>query len=159
MNKRLVVEKIIARLKCDLEILCKAARNSHAEATHESSKAENKYDTRGLEASYLADGQVRQAEETEQTILQFQSLPLIEFKPTDLITVGALVTLENKRDKALYFIGPRGGGVEVEVDGQEIVVLTLQAPLGKLLVGRKAHDRFKMGEGRGAVEYGVTSVK
>ena len=51
MDKRLVIEAIIARLGDDLDVLCKAARASHAEATHESSKAENKYDTRGLEAS------------------------------------------------------------------------------------------------------------
>ncbi len=159
MNKRLVIEAIIARLGDDLEILCKAARASHAEATHESSKAENKYDTRGLEASYLADGQVRQAEETELTIVQFQRLSPPNFKPTDPVDIGALVEVKCKNSTSFYFIGPRGGGVEVEVDGKDIVVLTPHAPLGKMLIGRQPGARFKFGTGAKAVEYSIVSIR
>ena len=61
MKKLEVVRHIIEALHDRLAVLEKAARASHAEATHESSKAENKYDTRGLEAAYLAGGQARQA--------------------------------------------------------------------------------------------------
>jgi hypothetical protein len=50
MNKAQLVKQIVNRLSENLGLLEKAARASHAEATHESSKAENKYDTRGLEA-------------------------------------------------------------------------------------------------------------
>jgi len=56
MNKRAIIKKIIARLTDELEIYFRAAKFSRAEATHESSKAESKYDTRGLEASHLARG-------------------------------------------------------------------------------------------------------
>src|SRR4051812_31278987 len=59
MTKEELVKAIIAKLNHNLGILERAARAAHAEATHESSKAENKYDTRGLEASYLAGGQSR----------------------------------------------------------------------------------------------------
>ena len=61
VKKEAVVKKIIERLQADLELYFKAARAAHFEATHEQSKAENKYDTRGLEASYLARGQSKQA--------------------------------------------------------------------------------------------------
>ncbi len=44
MNKASLITGIIARLSENLALLEKAARASHAEATHESSKAENKYD-------------------------------------------------------------------------------------------------------------------
>ena len=63
MNKSLLIKQIIAALGESLEVLERAARASHAEATHESSRAESKYDTRGLEAAYLAGGQARQAKE------------------------------------------------------------------------------------------------
>ena len=59
MNKRALIKKIVARLTDELEVYFRAAHASRAEATHEQSKAENKYDTRGLEASYLAHGQSR----------------------------------------------------------------------------------------------------
>ena len=59
MDKARIIEQIVASLSESLAVLEKAARASHAEATHESSKAESKYDTRGLEAAYLAGGQAR----------------------------------------------------------------------------------------------------
>ena len=151
MNKRCVMETIADRLAGDLALLHKAAREAHAEATHESSKAENKYDTRGLEASYLADGQVRQAIETEEAIAQIQMLSMADLPPGTAVTLGALVELESRGRTMFYFMAPRGGGVEVEVDGEEVVVLTPQSPLGRLLVGKKEDDCFKSPSGNSRV--------
>src|SRR5262245_51167667 len=89
VNKQDLVNAVIQQLMSEMELLFKAARASHAEATHEQSKAEDKYDTRGLEASYLARGQSRQAAELEQSIAQFRALPLREFKANEPIDVGA----------------------------------------------------------------------
>src|SRR5436190_19096602 len=47
MNKSKLLERIIEALHDSLAVLEKASRAAHAEATHESSKAENKYDIRG----------------------------------------------------------------------------------------------------------------
>ena len=54
---------IIAELGGRLSRLSKAAIEAHAAATDPGSKAEGKYDTRSLEASYLATGQARQVED------------------------------------------------------------------------------------------------
>src|SRR5438874_4727706 len=75
MNKRAVIKKIVTKLMDELDVYLRAAQFSRAEATHESSKAENKYDTRGLEASYLARGQSKQALEIKSAITDFESLP------------------------------------------------------------------------------------
>ena len=74
MKKAELVEQIITSLTESLAVLEKAARASHEEATHESSKAESKYDTRGLEAAYLAGGQARQAREILDSIKVYESL-------------------------------------------------------------------------------------
>src|ERR1700687_4188305 len=95
MKKALLIKQIIASLTDNLGVLEKAARASHAEATHESSKAESKYDTRGLEAAYLAGGQARQAKENLGSIKIYQSLSVKEFDPDDPIDLGALVELES----------------------------------------------------------------
>src|SRR5258705_13741100 len=94
MNKALLLQQIIATLNENLSVLQKAARASHIEATHESSKAENKYDTRGLEAAYLAGGQARQAKEILDSIKLYQSLPLRDFGPDDPIDLTAVVELD-----------------------------------------------------------------
>jgi transcription elongation GreA/GreB family factor len=158
MNKKLVIKKIIDKLGNDLEILYNAARASHSEATHESSKAENKYDTRGLEAGYLAQGQMKQAEQIEQSIAEVQKLPLAAFESKSPIAVGALVEVTSKGNRNFYFVSPRGGGIEIEMNRREIIVLTPQAPLGQLLMGKKVGDRFKFGQDSRPVEYCIESV-
>ena len=144
MNKRELVDKVVEQLTADVEGLFKAARAAHAEATHEESKAEDKYDTRGLEASYLARGQSRQAAEIGQAIAEFQAMPLRDFKPDEPIDVGAFVELNGKQDKGYYFIGPRAGGTEVVHDGKDVLVITPQSPLGQQLVGKKKGDRIQL---------------
>ena len=143
MKKAALVQEIIAQLAAELEGYAQSARSAHAEATDEQSKAENKYDTRGLEASYLARGQSRQATETAEALEQFAALPLRDFGPTDPIDLGALVELETRNGRAFYFLGPRAGGTEVVQGRREILVITPQSPLGQQLMGRKRGDRWE----------------
>src|SRR5690349_7752010 len=113
MNKTELLKQIVAVLAENLVVLDKAARASHFEATHESSKAENKYDTRGLEAAYLAGGQARAAKEIIDAIKLYESMTPRAFAAGDLIDVGALVELKTAGESSLYFIGPKSGGLEV----------------------------------------------
>ena len=141
MNKRAIVKKIVARLTEELQVYFRAAQFSRAEATHESSKAESKYDTRGLEAGYLARGQSKQAAELEAAIAEFEKLAVRNFGAGEPIDLGALVELEHGGESSLYFIGPRAGGTEVLHDKKEILVITPQSPLGEQLMGKKSGDR------------------
>ena len=141
MNKRALIQKIVARLTEELQVYFRAAQFSRAEATHESSKAESKYDTRGLEASYLARGQSKQAAELDAAIAEFQKLPVKTFGAGETIDLGALVELEHGGKNTIYFIGPRAGGTEVVHDKKEILVITPQSPLGEQLMGKKSGDQ------------------
>lgn len=144
MNKRALIKKIISRLAEELEIYFRAARASRTEATHEQSKAENKYDTRGLEASYLARGQSKQAAEIQGAIAAFEKLKPRAFGEAEPVDVGAFVELEVDGEKAAYFIGPRAGGTEVLHDKREVLVITPESPLGKQLVGKKQGEVLKL---------------
>ena len=141
MNKRAILKKIIAKLVGELEVYVRAAHFSRAEATHESNKAENKYDTRGLEASYLARGQSKQLADLEAAIVEFEKIGARKFGPGDTIAVGALLEVATGGESSFYFIGPRAGGTEDIHDRQEIMVITPQSPLGEQLVGKKAGDQ------------------
>ncbi len=147
MNKRAIIQKITAKLVAELEIYFRAAQFSRAEATHESNKAENKYDTRGLEASYLARGQSKQAAELEAAIAEFEKLGVKKFTDGDAIAVGALVELEHGGENSIYFVGPRAGGTEVLHDRKEILVITPQSPLGEQLMGKKTGDQPQLNFG------------
>ena len=138
MQKAQLIQQIIASLSESLALLEKAARASHAEATHESSKAESKYDTRGLEAAYLAGGQARQAKEIMDSIELYRALPVRDFASDEPIDLTALVELDVDGTRALYFIGPRTGGLEIECKRKEVTVITPQSPLGQHLMGKRA---------------------
>jgi transcription elongation GreA/GreB family factor len=141
MNKRALIQKIVAKLTSELAVYFRAAQNSRAEATHEQSKAESKYDTRGLEASYLARGQSKQAAEIEASITEFEKLEARAFATGEGIGVGALVELETGSETSYYFIGPRAGGTEVVQDKKEVLVITPQSPLGAQLMEKKQGER------------------
>src|SRR5947207_5277631 len=118
MTKAQLVKEIVGKLNESLAVLQKAARAAHAEATHESSKAENKYDTRGLEAAYLAGGQARQAKETLDSIALYETLVTRDFGPGEALDLTALVELEPDGARCHYFIGPKNGGLEIQCEGE-----------------------------------------
>ena len=158
MNKTQLLRQIVARLSENLGVLEKAARASHAEATHESSKAENKYDTRGLEAAYLAGGQARQAKEILDSIKAYESLVAKDFSAGEPIDLTALVEMDSSGSRSWYFIGPKSGGLEVELQGKEITVITPQSPLGQNLMQKTAGQRWAIKAGGATQKYQIVSV-
>ncbi len=159
MKKTAIIREIIAALSAELASYTHSARIAFAAATDEQSKAENKYDTRALEASYLARGQSLQAAEIQQAITQFEKMPVREFCAGAPIDVGALVALDGKSGTTHYFIGPRGGGTEVVCEGCEILVITPQSPMGNQLMGLKSGAKVKIAVGRFTEAYSIASVR
>jgi transcription elongation GreA/GreB family factor len=137
---------ILARLAVDLDLQTRAAHLAREEATSEESKAEGKYDTRAQEAAYLAEGQARQAAELLETIALFQALPV--GPAAGRIAVGSMIRLTGGREPILYLLGPRAGGLEVDVDGTVVTVVTPVSPLGRQLLGRQIGETVIM-PGRG----------
>jgi transcription elongation GreA/GreB family factor len=158
MKKSELIEKIITSLTESLTVLEKAARASHEEATHESSKAESKYDTRGLEAAYLAGGHARQAKEILDSIKAYEALVTRDFASIEPIGLTALVELDADGSHSTYFIGSRNGGLEITHRRKEIMVITPQPPLGQNLMGRKAGQRWAAKLGGSTVKYHIASV-
>ena len=144
MDKRALIVSIIARLQLELDQLTAAALATHAEATDEENKAEDKYDTRGLEASYLAHGQSKAAKEAAEAVAQFSALPVRDFTAGEPISLGALVTLEASDRPAWYFLGPRAGGTEIVQGDRAVLVITPQSPLGRQLMGRLQGDTLQL---------------
>lgn len=159
VDKAFVIRRIIEQLDGELSRYERSARAAHAEATDEQSKAENKYDTRGLEASYLARGQSKQFAEVLEAREQYAALPVRLFEPKDPVDIGALVEVEMDGEKEFYFIGPRAGGMEIVDDGRTVLVITPQSPLGQQLAGKRAGDRLQIRLGGRARKCRVISVE
>lgn len=131
-----LITSIRTHLRSHLERLEAAARDSHAAATDPDAKAESKYDTRSLEASYLASGQARQLEEMGEALRLLESFEPPDFEVDDAVAPGALVELLRDDEEELYLLAPAAGGLSVEHQGREITLLTPQSRLFQALIGK-----------------------
>ncbi len=122
-----------------------AARDAHAAASDPDSKAESKYDTRSLEASYLAAGQAQQVSEMAGAVARFSNFEARDFDLTDAIETGALVEVTGEEDSAWYLLAPAAGGLTVDYDGLEITVLTPASRLYQALLGKTLGDEVDEG--------------
>jgi hypothetical protein len=132
--KTLLLEQIRSELRARLDRLSKAAFEAHAAATDPGSKAEGKYDTRSLEASYLAAGQARQVDELAESVRIFETLALPDFAMDAEIDAGALVEVEMAGEAAFFLLVPASGGLAVSHDGVEITLLTPASGLYRSLL-------------------------
>lgn len=138
MNKTEILKEFLNALRCDLELAKEASADAAAYATHEESKADSKWDTQGLEASYLAAGQAGKAREAAQAIQRLQNLiqESSTRKENTTVSMGALVTLMISGSEELFLILPDGGGRCLKVNGSEITAVSPVSPMGSVLMGK-----------------------
>lgn len=159
MNKQQVLQRIIEKIEVDLDVAVRAAQTAYETATHEENIAENKYDTLGLEASYLAAGQARRVEEIRQSLTLYQNLVLKPFDDTRGIQSGDLIVLESASGIAQrLFLGPDAAGLKISVDGNLITVITAKAPLGQDLLGKFDGDEVQISVNGSRQSFEITHV-
>jgi len=163
MNKQLLLERILIKLEFLRQQAIAAAMQAYNTATAEENVAENKYDTLGLEAAYLAQGQAKRVAECEEDIAAFKSLSVENFKEQRPIAVGALIQIEDENEvEQFLFLGPKSGGLSfmyVE-DGfnKEIRIITPSSPIGAALLKREAGEEFELKVGGNTHFYEIMSV-
>jgi hypothetical protein len=136
-----------------------AAEDAHKEATNDESRAEDRYDMRGQLAAYLAAGQAKLADSVAQAIKAFRNVPIRIFGPGEPAAVGAVVRLVARGAKSVYFLGPAHGGLEVQVNGDQVMVVTPASPLGRTLMGRRNGERVALPLGARLVEHTILAVE
>ena len=144
-HKPALQQQVLERLAQDLAQTEHAARVAHETATHEENIAENKYDTLGLEAAYLAAGQSRRAEAIRQAMAQWRQFSPRPHEATQGIQLGALVCLQDAdHQQQLFFLGPPGGSMKLSVGDAVVQVISLEAPLGQALLGKCEGDEVRL---------------
>lgn len=145
MDKQPIVQQVIEQLSADLLAAEQAARVAHETATHEENIAENKYDTLGLEAAYLAAGQARRVEEIGHSLRAWRQLQLRPYDAALGIRLAALVLLaDDDGHQQWLFLGPDGAAIKVRTEQRDILVLSPNAPLGQRLLGRHPGDEIEL---------------
>ena len=146
MDKVRILEAVLAKLEEELRVQLKGQASAAEGATHVEAKAESKWDTCGLEQSYLARGLAKQFEMLARQVEELRS-----FVPPDCvgkaIEIGALAETEMDGICSLFLLLKCGGGTEIEVEGREITVITPESPVGAALTGKKQGESYSFRAG------------
>jgi hypothetical protein len=142
IDKDDAIAAVLAQLRAELDALERATKLALDEATGDESRAENQYDTRSLESSYLAAGQGKRVMSLRRLVAFFAASPGV-----------TLIGLEGDAP-AWYLLAPDGGGMRVLVGGTALALVTPGSPAGQALAGVQPGDEVKLG----TREYTVASV-
>ena len=141
MEKSGIVRALLEKLEQELRRHQQANEKAVAGATDSESRAESKWDTGGLEASYLARGHAKQF-----ALLSTQVQRLRGFVPSTFsnrpIGMGALVECEANGYAFQVLLLDCGGGIELSVDGIEVTVVTPESPLGAALLNKREGQQY-----------------
>ncbi len=159
MNKSHLIEHILLELEDVFQGAVAAAQRAYDTATDEENEAENKYDTLGLEASYLAHGQSKRVAQCEADLIAFKKLKIVDFTSGTSVATGALVKIEDDKGiEQFVFLSPVAGGLKINFENIEITLVTPSSPLGKVLSGCVEGDDIVVQLGDDKVFYQVMVV-
>jgi len=159
MDKELLHKKILSALNTLRQNAIEAAMQAYKTATHEENIADNKYDTLGLEASYLAQGQANRVAECEASLTAFSKLNITHFTQQSAISLGALIYLmDDQGSQQILFLAPVSGGLKINYGELKITIITPSAPLGKKLIGCYVDDEIEVELAGQKIHYEITAI-
>jgi len=142
LNKQGLLNLVILQLEADIVISAQAVEMARNTATHKDCLGSSKYETMGLEASYLAQGQGTRLLELERSLAYFKQLIL---QASDVIVVGSLVFLVDEAgNEKNFWLAADAGGMKVVYQQYTITIITPKSPMGKVMLGKEAGDDFTL---------------
>jgi len=157
LDKRLILTRIIEQLSDDLKSTEQAVAVARDTATHPDALGSSRYETAGLEASYLAQGQGMRLLEIERALGYFSRLEFPASKGS--VAICSLVELHDESGAVQYlWLAPEAGGLKVEQAGRSITVVTPKSPLGAALIGRESGEVVEVHIGGCERSYAIEAI-
>lgn len=138
MERKDAILALTSSVKEQLTTAKKAYDASHANVTSAESKQEGKYDTRGLEESYLANGLAMKIADLEAILNFLDGALSAQFSET--VVLGSLIMGRQNNEAVTYLLATKGGGIEATALGKDIMIITPESPIGEQLLGKKAGE-------------------
>jgi len=143
--KTTILNRIIEEVETQIKNAERGRLNALEDSKAHKGAMESRYDTFKEEAQYLAGGYAARLVELGKTLDTLKSIR--DYPP--IVTEGsgyAIIEVENLNDgsRVKYFLLPAGGGNTYEVEGEEITVLNIGAPLARAFIGSIAGDEVEI---------------
>lgn len=156
IDKRKILNELRSNVQKELDSAREAFKTTKSHATEQEMKSEGKYDTRSIEAGYLAGAQMKRVDELELDLGLLDEINL-EHMPTD-VSVGSLVEIQLGKMVRHYFISSTSGGTLLNIDNNPILVVSAFSPIGSGAIGLSVGDEFEVESSTGAREYKIISI-
>ncbi len=156
MLKNFIKASLINLLEKELEELEKIAASTKEQALDSEMEQEDKWDTRRIEASYLAGAQAKRVEEVKRDLNLIRNLEMIA--TDEIISVSNIVELESEGKHLVYFMSPAFSNHTVEIEGNKYNCLSIHSPLGKELIGYEVGDIAELEAPSGIQEYEILKI-
>ncbi len=157
--KKNLMDILLFKLEENLNALVLSALEAKNAATSEESKPENKYDTRGLEASYLAGAQAERTSIMQKEIEQLKRLTMKHFNEHDWIDLTAIIEVTSDLESTKNFILlPFAGGTRIDFDNQIYYVISPKSPIGMQLLKKKVGDVFSIKSKGSNTDYEIQKI-
>jgi hypothetical protein len=140
VSKPALVHQIRTELEAQLAVMKAAAAEAKENATGDETRSDGKYDTRAIEAGYLAGAQAEQAAKLAEAVRLFNAFDPPIYDEAEAIGPGALVETEHGGEIIYYLLAPAGGGHTVEYDGFDCTVLSPEARLYQELLEARSGE-------------------
>ena len=157
--KQELLNELINKMKAEMHDLEQAAQANKDFATDQEFKAESKYDTRSLEASYLASAEAKRVEDLKLEIQMLEEVDLSASSKLGEVTIGSLVHLRHQDQERCYFLIPTAGGTLLKIKDQAVLVVSVFSPLGDAVLGLKKGDEFEVETPKETRTYQVVSFQ
>lgn len=143
MTKADVIASLRSQLQNKIDVMKSALADSDESASGDETKSEGKYDTRAIEAAYLAEAQAEQLVLAEESLSLFLNFDPGPYEVGDEVGVGALVEVDQEGEICFYFLAPTAGGLMTSYLGCDVTVITPDSRLYQELVDKKMGDTLE----------------
>jgi transcription elongation GreA/GreB family factor len=159
MNKNKILSTLIENLNTELDKAKEAYETAKLMTQDPEAKAESKWDTRSIEAGYLAGAQKKRVDELEMDVKMIEELASEKHTKKKTVAIGSLVDIKFNDNTRKYFIAPTAGGTMINVDGEIALVISVFSPIGNGVLDLEAGDTFEVEMKDGNREYEIISFE
>lgn len=145
-DKIQILSQIREKVAEELGYLKKSMDAAYEETTHTETKQEGKYDTRAIEAGYLAGAQSERYRIMSSHLAALERLIMAQKGPLESAGAGSVVILVSEEDdmvKRLVLI-PNLGGYEAVVDDLVYTSITLDSAIGRVIYKKFEGDEVTL---------------
>jgi len=141
MDKKQVLKKCLGFLGDKIRDMEKSLASIQKGVIDSPGPSQSHSDTTRFQQSNVALGVDRRIEELKEKVFLLQG---VDLTPKDTIFVGALFTLryEGARENMVYFLVQKGEGDTIEIDSEEVMFISANAPIAEAVIGKKKGDKI-----------------